>query len=386
MSNNWTVSKFGGSSLCDAFAIKRCVDIICNDINHKVVVVSAIQNTTNQLESMAQLAIDSKQQSLAQWHDIYDHHLGIASELGILTEFKIDLKAKQTLNLIGKSEQITDMVMDEVYSWGERMSSLIMATYLDVPCLDARIVLKTDHQHRAATPLVRETRQAASKVLLPQIWGSGDCVVTQGFVGGTLNGKTTTLGREGSDYSGALFAEAIRAAKCNIWTDVPGVATGDPKRVSNPCYIPTLSYKNATLMAHSGANVLFPRTLEPADRANISVHVRSSLNPDKPGTVIQRNSHNQPRPLAVTSTKQNNDSLVSIIGHQLLDLFQFSPEKHLSRQLIQYELKQQETDRFSFIVPQQQTDAALSTLHKYLIKYNESSRLARIQPRRALAG
>lgn len=298
MERKWVVSKFGGSSVKDAAAMLRCSQIIENNPLIKVVVISATQNTTNQLEFVAQAAQRGDEETLNNvTQDLINKHVNIAKELftspAVLTDLEVlcgELKALGKAILLERA--YTAKMMDELYSLGERMSSLLISDLLrlripkmNITLLDARKIIKTSSDFLHAEPQLELILKNAKNEIDPYI-DENNIFVTQGFIGADLLGNTTTLGREGSDYSAALFGEAINASLVEIWTDVQGVASADPRLIENVKFIKELSYDEATALATLGAKVLFPTTLLPTKRKNIPVFVGSSLNPELGGTLI----------------------------------------------------------------------------------------------------
>lgn len=329
MENKWVVSKFGGSSVKDAAAMLRCSQIIENDPLIKIVVISATQNTTNQLEFVARAAQMGDEETLNNvTTELINKHVNIAVELftspAVLTELEAlcgELKALGRSILEERS--YTAKMMDELYSLGERMSSLLMSDLLrlrlpnkNINFLDARKIIKTSSDFLRAEPQVDLILKNAKTEIYPYL-NADTLFVTQGFIGADLLGNTTTLGREGSDYSAALFGEAINASLVEIWTDVPGVASSDPRLVENVKFIKELSYDEATALATLGAKVLFPTTLLPTKRKNIPVFVGSSLAPEKGGTMVTKEQNAGFSLKGVSQLVRPEGILVSFIGTHL---------------------------------------------------------------------
>lgn len=291
------ISKFGGTSMENAACMVRSAEVA---MKHKsnIVIVSATAGTTNLL---IELAGTSEKKSWAETAKILkkikDKHIKIALDLNLSPE------ATNTINdLFLELQSLTEGIhllkdcslkaLDYMQSFGERLSSILFTEVLSqidksktVQWLDARTILKTDDQFGKARPLTSVIFQLASENLIPQI-KKGIVFVTQGFIGETLEGKTTTLGRGGSDYSAALFAEAVAADTLEIWTDVPGIATTDPRITSDAKPLKEISFKEASELATFGAKVLHPATLIPAIRKNIPVFVGSSFDADQQGTWV----------------------------------------------------------------------------------------------------
>ncbi len=315
------VSKFGGSSVKDATAMRRCAEIVRDNPNIGVVILSATYNTTNQLETMAQLAINNKcEESLSLLRSVKERHYQIAEELSadqsayqLIDE--ILLEGESLLRGIYLLKELSDRAMDRLYSIGERMSSALFAGVLksiigrEVELVDARDVLKTNSDFKRALPDVVAIKEGAAKEILPLL-NEKKVVVTQGFIGSNHEGATTTLGREGSDFSAALIGEAICASEIQIWTDVTGIYSTDPRIVSEAFKIDELSYDEASNMAQLGAKVLYPETLAPAKRGGIPVYVGSSLCSTEQGTWIRDCVENIPALRAVAKTD----------GHLLVNL------------------------------------------------------------------
>jgi aspartate kinase len=327
--SKWVVAKFGGSSVKDAVSMLRCSQIIEDNPLIKIVVISATQNTTNQLEFVAQAAARGDEETLNNViGELITKHTQIGKELFTSVPVMDELNAlfdeiKRIGAVILKDRLWTPKLMDELYSLGERMSSLLVSDLLRlrIPSkktilLDARTVIKTNSEFQRAEPQIDIIKEKSTELILPHL-DEKTIFVTQGFIGEDLLGQTTTLGREGSDYSAALFGETIGAQLVQIWTDVPGVASSDPRLVKDARFIPTLSYDEATALATLGAKVLFPTTLLPTKRQDIPVFVGSSLDASLGGTVVTKEQDTVFRLKAVTLLKKVDQTLVSFIGTHL---------------------------------------------------------------------
>jgi aspartate kinase len=271
-------------------------------------VVSASAGVTNHLVALANTALTSQ-----QVEEIVEKIKVI--ELAIVAQLKKPQEVKDKLNVLlveltdlAKHEEINfrDDLKDALVSMGERMSSLLFAAVLrefgiSATNFDVRKVLRTDSTFTQAAPNLAVIRQLAQALLLPELYNS--VIVTQGFVGADEQGRTTTLGRGGSDFTAALLAEAIDAQTCEIWTDVIGVYTTDPRITDKARPLPELSFEEAAEMATFGAKVLHPATMEPALRQNIKVFVGSSREPEKGGTWIVRDCVHEPAYRAITRRK-----------------------------------------------------------------------------------
>jgi aspartate kinase len=308
MTTTLNVAKFGGTSVANYETMCSCAKIIANNPSTRVVVVSAAAGVTNHLVALANTALTS-----AQIDGIVEKITAI--ELAIVkclkhpedVEDKLAAKLEE-LKALATNEEINfrDDLKDALLSMGERMSSLLFSAVLrefDVPAVnfDVRKVLRTNSTFTNASPEVSTIKQLSQSLLLPELEQS--VMVTQGFVGADEQGRTTTLGRGGSDFTAALLAEAIDAETCEIWTDVIGVYTTDPRITDKAKPLPELSFEEAAEMATFGAKVLHPATMEPALRQNIKVFVGSSREPEKGGTWIVRDCENEPSYRAITRRK-----------------------------------------------------------------------------------
>jgi len=308
MNSALNVAKFGGTSVATYETMCNCAKIIASNQNTRVVVVSASAGITNHLVALANTALTSQ-----QIEEIVEKIKTI--ELAIVGKLKKPEQISDKLNVLlteltelAKHEEINfrDDLKDALVSMGERMSSLLFSAVLrefDVPAtnFDVRKVLRTDSLFTQAAPDLSVIRQLSQSLLQPELDSS--VIVTQGFVGADEQGRTTTLGRGGSDFTAALLAEALDAQTCEIWTDVIGVYTTDPRITDKARPLPELSFEEAAEMATFGAKVLHPATMEPALRQDIKVFVGSSREPEKGGTWIVRDCEHEPAYRAITRRK-----------------------------------------------------------------------------------
>lgn len=303
------IAKFGGTSVANIDAMTCCAKVVQANENTGVVVVSASAGVTNHLVKLANEELtQSEIQSVLD--DITKIEYAILDGLGkppIIEEKLVDLL--QQLSDLAFHEEILhrDDLKDALLSHGERMSSLLFAELLNqrgckAQNFDARKVIKTDSTFGQGAPNIELIAQQATKLMLPEM--DNTVLVTQGFVGSDENDTTTTLGRGGSDYTAALLAEALSAETCEIWTDVIGVYTTDPRITDKARPLPELSFEEAAEMATFGAKVLHPATMEPALRKNIRVFVGSSREPEKGGTWIARDCEYEPSYRAITRRKE----------------------------------------------------------------------------------
>jgi aspartate kinase len=294
------VCKFGGTSVQDAEAMTRLAQII--KARHKkqpVIVASAMGKTTNQLLEVAQTAAKGKrQEALDLLTKIKEKHLKEAQKMEIAVSedavsemlhayFKEMRDLVKGLAALG---ELTPRITDAMASYGERLSTLILTQVLEnqgIPAqlMDARECVITDDNYTRAAPIFDLTDEAIVKHLRPVI-KAGKVPVFQGFIGRTREGVTTTIGRGGSDYSASIVGAALDADDIQIWTDVDGIMTTDPRMVKEARRIKAISFDEAAELAYFGAKVLHPATIIPAVRKKIPVHVLNSYKPDQDGTLI----------------------------------------------------------------------------------------------------
>jgi aspartate kinase len=299
------VMKFGGTSVADAEAMRRVVAIIRGQLERHpaaappVVVVSAMSKVTDRLIETARLAGEGRGDAAARLlNDLLDRHLGVAQAL-VATEAMTRLSSQlneEFAVITGKvrgmaaERQVTPRGYDELVAMGELASSRIVAEALaaaGTPAVwvDARQVLVTDDEHTAALPEMEATAERVRVELGGRLQG-GQVPVVGGFIGATAAGVTTTLGRGGSDYSAAIFGACLDVDEIQIWTDVDGMLSADPRVVESPNLVPQLSFAEASELAYFGAKVLHPSTILPAVARNIPVRILNSRRPELPGTRI----------------------------------------------------------------------------------------------------
>jgi aspartate kinase len=294
------VCKFGGTSVQDAEAMTRLAQIIsARRASQPVVVASAMGKTTNQLLDAAQTAAKGKrQEALDLLSKIKDRHLREAQKLGIAVSEDWVFETIQTyfkemrdlIKGLAALGELTPRITDAIASYGERLSTAILTQVLEnngmpAELMDARQCIVTDDNFTRAGILFDLTDAAIVEHLKPAL-KAGRIPVFQGFIGRTRNGITTTIGRGGSDYSAAIVGAALDADDIQIWTDVDGIMTTDPRMVKEARRIKAISFDEAAELAYFGAKVLHPATIIPAVRKKIPVHVLNSYKPDQDGTLI----------------------------------------------------------------------------------------------------
>lgn len=313
------IAKFGGTSVADMEAMKRCAEIIRADHDKRVIVVSATSGTTNLLTAIAAVTGQSERERL--YKEIEKKHLDILSQLkhpeapGVVVRRLLD----ELHTLVSTDEPFDVRTNDELLSFGERLSSTLFTALLneegvEAEFLDAREVIRTDNSFGNAEPLVGQIRKLAESRVKGRM--KERRLVTQGFIGSDKTGTTTTLGRGGSDYSAALLAEALDADVLEIWTDVNAIFTSDPRVVPNAEPITEISFDEAAELSVFGAKVLHPATLKPAMRRNIRVYVGSSVHPELPGTWIVKRPANEPVIRAISLRREQ--TLVTVHSLDML--------------------------------------------------------------------
>jgi aspartate kinase len=303
------VFKFGGAALKDAAGIRNVASIIrANAGGPLLIVVSATAQTTNRLEEITSLPPSGKGlrialQSLRRHHDgiIEDLFAEPATALAAAGSHFADLEAA-----IGSSDD-PDCRYDQIVSIGELLSSTILHHYLQSLqspgyWLDARNCIFTDNSYREGIVNWRETSRRVLEIIPPLL--SSFVVVTQGFIGRSEEGKTTTLGREGSDFTAAIFGACLRADSVTIWKDVAGVMNADPKRTPHASVFSELPFREAAEMTYYGASVIHPKTIKPLANLDIPLLVKNFDNPELPGTRIHECTVKNLPPLVVIKDNQ----------------------------------------------------------------------------------
>lgn len=286
------VYKFGGASVKDAAGIKNLAAIVSKEKEKLTVVVSAFGKTTNALEIVLKTWLAGGDNYKDHLDDIYSYHSAVTEELfpaGNSAKGKIDVSfALLKEHLLTARESQFDFEYDQIVSYGEIWSTIIVAEYLKKSGLkaewvDIRGILMTDGRFRDANILWSESTQRVQNIF---DFNKFDIYITQGFIGGTIAGQTTTLGREGSDYTAAILANMLNAESVTFWKDVPGLLNADPKWMQDASKLEEMSYREAVEMTFSGAKVIHPKTIKPLQNKNIPLFVKSFLDPMEKGTKV----------------------------------------------------------------------------------------------------
>jgi len=288
------VFKFGGASVKDAEGVKNVAAVLQKTgITNKVVVISAMGKTTNALEKVIHSYFDDKQNLTQHLQEVKGYHQGILIDLfedkshPIFHKVANFFEELETFLNRNKSPNY-DYVYDQVICFGELLSTTIVSAYLITSeikntWLDARTLVKTDATYRDAKVDWEVTDKQINESL-----GDQNLYITQGFIASDKNNFTTTLGREGSDYSAAIFAYCLKAVDVTIWKDVKGVLNGDPRVFKNTQLLKEISYEEAIELAFYGASVIHPKTLQPLQKREIPLLVKSFYSPDEEGTIVGR--------------------------------------------------------------------------------------------------
>ncbi len=283
------IFKFGGASVKDATGVKNLVEIVSSFTDDKVVVVvSAMGKTTNKLEELVKQALAGENYS-ASLEELKSYHHEIANELlNELPERYLSFEKSLESTLADLEQYDSMLAYDKVVPHGELMSTSIIEAYLNKNTnsewFDIRTVIRTDQYFTEANVDWVVTEKQIARDLTPVAEKS--IVVTQGFIGSDVEGNTTTLGREGSDFTGAILAYCLNADGFTVWKDVPGILNADPRILNKTEQYEKLSYREVTEMTYYGAQVIHPKTLKPIAQKSIPLIVRSFLDRSKDGTTI----------------------------------------------------------------------------------------------------
>ena len=310
--------KFGGTSVGDVAAFERVFHIISTQIErHPVVVVSAMTNVTDALLTAFELAkkgdVDAAVVSLEPH---FERHTEVTRQfaIGESSPFQGELEYAREeladlLKRVSRRSLPLSMLKDAIVSYGEQLSSRLLVEVMkskgiNARQVDSRRLIVTDDEYGAAQPIWDETEKLI-KLELEPIIAAGEVPIMGGFIAANRGGETTTLGRGGSDYSAALVAAALRAGELQIWTDVTGVMTCDPRICAEARTIPVLSYEEAAELAYFGAKVLHPKTIKPAVDHAIPVRVCNTFEPNEIGTMVLADSAEAPNKIKSIAHKKN---------------------------------------------------------------------------------
>ncbi len=392
------VFKFGGASVKDANAVRNVASILERFQQYDeplIVVVSAMGKTTNALEGVMEHYANGNQEMLEETvQGLAAFHQGIITDLfeektpEVLAEvsFLFNALIDDCRTPLSKN---FNFHYDQIISLGEVVSTKIITAFLTktgvkAEWLDARKLVRTDDRWREGRVDWDTTGQLITQQLDESFNTKGKrVVVTQGFLGHTAQGDTTTLGREGSDFTASIFAYVTNAESVTIWKDVPGMLNADPKYFDNTVLLEKISFKEAIELAYFGASVIHPKTIQPLKRKNIPLYIKSFVHPEKPGSIIQESlAYDDHVPSFIFKLNQLLISLTPkdfsfIIEENLAHIFNY-----LNDESIRINLMQNSAVSFSFVV-----DAGKIDLEKfihyfqdeYILKYNDKLELVTIR-------
>ncbi len=326
--STWSIFKFGGASVKDPEALRNAVRLVRDyGTSPLLVVVSAMGKTTNALERYIQAReLGDAAAAATELAEIKAFHEGMARDLGLLhPELHAQLDALWAAAQLVDSDQAYNPRYDAVVSLGELASSRILTAALaadgqNAEWLDARAVVRTDAVYRRATVDWTATAEAAARALA----APAAVTVTQGFIGSAPDGSTTTLGREGSDYSAAILANVLKASSLSIWKDVPGMLSGDPKVFSGVVRLEQVPYREAIELAFYGASIIHPKTIQPLEQGGTTLRIRSFVDPESPGTEV--GPFQTLKPEVPCWIRHENQVLIEVSSRDL----SFLSEGHLS--------------------------------------------------------
>ncbi len=386
------IFKFGGASVKDASAVKNVAEVLKLFKGQKIViVVSAMGKTTNALETLTDAFFSKAGKSSEIIEQIKQYHLNIMNDLFADHKHKIFNEIENTfveLAWATEDEPTEDYnrEYDQIVSMGEIISTKIVSAYLNEigfrnTWLDVRGIIQTDNTYREGKVDFDLTENLAKTELTKQL-SSVDLIVTQGFLGGTSENFTTTLGREGSDYTAAILAYSLNAESVTIWKDVPGVLNADPKYFSDTQKIDELTYHDAIELAYYGASVIHPKTIKPLQNKGIPLYVKSFVNPNAEGTIVTNTNKQLPIPSFIFKV---NQILISISPKD----FSFIAEESLSdifetfyRHHVKVNVMQQSAISFTVCMDydERKIPALIQELQQnYKILYNQNLELVTIR-------
>lgn len=384
------VFKFGGASVKDATGVRNVAEVVKRyGLDDLVIVVSAMGKTTNALEEVVWAWTDGRP-AREQVDAVERAHANVLLEVApedavagkLLTDHFNALRAILKEPATGD----VDLHYDQVVSFGELWSSVIVKAHLDASNIptawwDARNVVRTDGRHRSAG-VDWEASAKGAALMRAQVRGTPFRIVTQGFIGGAMDGSTTTLGREGSDFSAAIFAYLLDAESVTIWKDVAGMFNADPNRFPGTTLLERISYREAIELSYFGASVIHPRTLQPLQRKHIPLYVRSFLDVGAAGSTISDATDRdalvpsfivKPMQLLISITPRD---LSFIVEDNLSRIFKCFAERQ-----VRIELMQNSALAFSVAVDDSPRARQLIEVlrEEYEVRYNEGCELITVR-------
>jgi len=340
------VFKFGGASVNSADAVRNVGKILERYSNEKVfMVLSAMGKTTNALEHLTDSYFNQMKATFSLFNTLKSYHFDILNDLFPDAQHPVYKYLNQVFEdlasiLAETPDQDFNYEYDRIVSFGELISTKILYYYLleqnfSIVWADARNMIETDDSYRNAV-VNWQTSPYLIKQQCGQLFSEADFVISQGFIARSSSGETTSLGREGSDFSAAIFAYALDAESLTIWKDVPGLLNADPKYFANTQKIDKVSYKETIELAYYGASIIHPKTIKPLQNKNIPLYIKSFLDAESDGTIIQAETYNDQSIPSYIFKK--NQVLISIYPRD----FSFIAENNLAeifKQMTNYGLK-----------------------------------------------
>lgn len=388
------VFKFGGASVKDASAVRNVSGILSLYEGEKLtVIVSAMGKSTNKLEEIVNASKNrDRKMFMALVDDLYAFHTHIMGELFAEKHFSVYHKVEEIFEKLRDrfDEPFPDnysFEYDQIVSLGEGLSSHIVTAFLfeqghSVAWADARKLIRTNHQYQEGNVDWEKTEELIKSRFMPEFERT-DIQLTQGFLGHTNEGFTTTLGREGSDYTAGIFAYCTNAESVTIWKDVPGMLNADPKWFDNTVKLDSISFKEAMELAYYGASVIHPKTIKPLQNKGIPLYVKSFIDPKADGTVIQSSGDNDHLiPSFIFKMDQILFSFITkdfsfIVEENLSDIF-----NRLARVKAKINLMQNSALNFSILLDRSKVDvSSIVNLFSdsYAVKYTEGLELVTIR-------
>jgi len=391
------VFKFGGASVKNAEAVKNVGKVINLFNDDLTVVISAMDKTTNALEKVVESYMNADGKCFDYLQEVKDFHYQIMDELFGDKKHPVFEEIHNTFveiewEIEDAPTREYDYVYDQIVSVGEIISTKIVSAYLNSigvnnTWADVRNIIQTDNTHRDARVDWDLTEKLAQEKLYlfshPELVEGQKIVITQGFIGSSSENFTTTLGREGSDFTAGILAFCLNAESVTIWKDVPGMLNADPKLFTNTQKLNNISYREAIELAYYGASVIHPKTIKPLQNKNIPLYVKSFVNPNESGTLINENTSEDS--LIPSYIFKKNLVLISISVRD----YSFIMEDHLSHIFglfsqfgVRIHLMQNSAISFSVCVDnnQQKLTKLIEALNsKYLVKFNDNVELLTIR-------
>lgn len=387
------VFKFGGASVNCSAAVKNMTAIVRTKLEEPmVVVVSAMGKTTNALEKLIPgVATDAEK----GFNEIKAYHYEIAEGLFHNSTHPVYCKLKELFdelhNKIQRPATNYNYDYDQIVSYGELISTTIVSYYLENQGLnsqwiDVRKIIKTDNNFREGNILWDETKTLAQEIIAPRMIENEEfqpIIVTQGFIASTLDGATTTLGREGSDYSASILSYCLDASSMTIWKDVMGFLNADPKYFRNTVKIDQIPFNEAIELAYYGASVIHPKTVKPIQNKGINIYIKSFINPSASGSTI--GPYDTISPQTSLYIFKNRQTLISIMPKD----FSFIVEKNLQTIFatlaeLNIRVNMMQNSALSFSLCIDDNDILLENLQKKLgdtfkLRYNKDLQLITIR-------